>query len=323
MSCLNDADCKEPLKRRAALGVLGLMLAIFLALSAMSFLPSRQQAVPDEISFMDQGAVHGKRVFQAYNCMGCHTIVGNGAYFGPDLTKVYAHAGPAWLAAFLPSAGGWPTAAAVQAQLQNPAIQADAGAADIAAYRAQYPGAAERIDRRGGHPSLMPNLPLSADEIRGLIAFLKYTSAMDNEGWPPKPKVDGVALIESRRAAARPAAVQTASAAAAGTATAPEDPAQVGARLVSDFGCLACHATDKKRVVGPGWGGLYGSQTTLADGTRVKADEAYLIEAIRHPDAQVVAGYPAKVMPSYDAMINESDMSAIIAYLRSLKEVQK
>ncbi|MER1968174.1 c-type cytochrome [Castellaniella sp. GW247-6E4] len=320
MSCLNEADCTEPAKRHLALGVLGLMLVIFLVLSVMSFLPSREQIVPETIRFDDQGAVYGKRVFQAYNCMGCHTIVGNGAYFGPDLTKVYAHTGPAWLAAFLPSAGGWPTSAAVQAQLQNPAVQAAADVADITAYRERYPGAAERIDRRGGHPTLMPNLPLSADEIRGLIAFLKYTSAMNNEGWPPKPKIDGVARIEAARAGTT---LVAASAPSATVDAATQSPTRLGAKLVSDFGCLACHATDRKRVVGPGWGGLYGSETELADGTRVKADEAYLIEAIRHPDTQVVAGYPAKVMPSYDAMINESDMSAIIAYLRSLKEDQK
>lgn len=321
MSCLNGADCKEHVKRNVALGVLGLMLVIFLALSVMSFLPSRQQVVPEEISFVDQGAVYGKRVFQAYNCMGCHTIVGNGAYFGPDLTKAYALTGPAWLAAFLPSAGGWPTSVAVQAQLQNPAIQADAGTADMAAYREQYPGAAERIDRRGGHPTLMPNLPLSADEIAGLIAFLKYTSAMNNEGWPPKPKVDGVALMAAARAHPAPVDAGTPPATAAGTtASATQDPIKLGAQLVADFGCVACHASDRKRVVGPGWGGLYGSEVELSDGTRATVDEDYLIEAIRHPDARIAAGYPAKVMPSYDAMVNDSDMGAIIAYLRSLKE---
>ncbi len=318
MSCLNGADCKEHLKRNVALGVLGLMLVIFLALSVMSFLPSRKQVVPEDVGFADQGAVYGKRVFQAYNCMGCHTIVGNGAYFGPDLTKTYALTGPAWLAAFLPSAGGWPTSAAVQAQLQNPAIQADAGTADIAAYRDQYPGAAERIDRRGGHPTLMPNLPLSASEIAGLIAFLKYTSAMNNEGWPPKPKVDGVALIEAARAT--PVSAGAAATSASGGDAATDDPIQLGAQLVADFGCVACHAADRKRVVGPGWGGLYGSEVELADGTRATVDEDYLIEAIRHPDARIAAGYPPHVMPSYDAMINESDMGAIVAYLRSLKE---
>ncbi len=32
--------------------------------------------------------VAGKKVWQKYNCINCHTILGNGAYFGPDLTKV-------------------------------------------------------------------------------------------------------------------------------------------------------------------------------------------------------------------------------------------
>ncbi len=165
MSCLNGTDCREPAKRRAALAVLALMLAIFLLLSVWSFLPSRVQAVPDAIQYAGVDAVEGKRVFQAYNCMGCHTIVGNGAYFGPDLTRTHADAGAARPAAFLPSAGGWPTTAAVRVQLQSPAIQEDAGGTDLQAYLQRYPGAAERLDERGGQHTLMPNLPLNAREV--------------------------------------------------------------------------------------------------------------------------------------------------------------
>ena len=109
MSCKPGELCHEGVKRRRALLVLGLMALIFVALSAVSFLDSRGQAVPAAIEYAGVDAVAGKRVFQAYNCMGCHTIVGNGAYLGPDLTKLYDHTGPAWLAAFLPSAGSWPT----------------------------------------------------------------------------------------------------------------------------------------------------------------------------------------------------------------------
>src|SRR5574337_1517713 len=58
---------------------------------------------------------------------GSHTMVGNGAYLGPDLTGEYKRVGPAWLAAFLPSAGGWPTTGAVRAQLLDPDQQADTG----------------------------------------------------------------------------------------------------------------------------------------------------------------------------------------------------
>ncbi|HTN66761.1 MAG TPA: cytochrome c, partial [Burkholderiaceae bacterium] len=127
MSCGAGEKCEEPRKRRIALGVLGLMVLLFAVLSVFSFLNERGQVTPDKIAFGSYNAVEGKRVFQSYNCMGCHTIVGNGAYFGPDLTKVYERAGPAWLAAFLPSAASWPTSAAVRTQLQNPAAAAEPG----------------------------------------------------------------------------------------------------------------------------------------------------------------------------------------------------
>ena len=37
---------------------------------------------------------HGKMTFQARNCASCHTILGNGAYYAPDLTKAWLD--PAW-----------------------------------------------------------------------------------------------------------------------------------------------------------------------------------------------------------------------------------
>ena len=150
MSCgIGGSSCETP-RRRGAFLVLAILALIFVVLSIFSFLKSRHQVTPDTVSFGLYQAADGKRVFQAYNCMGCHTMVGNGAYLGPDLTKEYQHAGPAWLAAFLPSAGGWPTTAAVRAQLLDPNQSADAGTDSIEAYLKKFPGAAERIERRGG-----------------------------------------------------------------------------------------------------------------------------------------------------------------------------
>ncbi|MGB3835778.1 c-type cytochrome [Castellaniella sp.] len=319
MSCANGTDCREGAKRHVALAVLALMLIAFLLLSVWSFVPSHKQAIPNNTYYGDADAVMGKRVFQAYNCMGCHTIVGNGAYFGPDLTNIYEDAGPAWLSAFLPSAGGWPTEAAVKVQLQNAMVQKDAGTAEITDYLKRYPGAVERIHQRGGQHTLMPNLPLSATEITQLIAFFKYTSALNTEGWPPKPNPDRrlpvVALAAQAQAAAGPVSGASAQAPAVDAA---QDPVLVGKQLVNSLGCVSCHATDQKRLVGPGWGGLSGRQVTLADGTSVVADDAYLVRSIRTPDAQVVEGYPPHVMPPYDTLVSESDMQAIVAYLRSL-----
>src|SRR3546814_3760341 len=93
MSCGAGKPCREARNRRLAFGALGAMAVIFIGLSAVSFLDSRGQAVPDAVHYGAHDAVEGKRVFQAYNCMGCHTLLGNGAYLGPDLTNTYELAG--------------------------------------------------------------------------------------------------------------------------------------------------------------------------------------------------------------------------------------
>ncbi len=324
MSCTTgDRSCETP-RRNMGLGVLALMAAIFFFLSWASFVDERGQAVPDDFSYKGYTADEGKRIFQAYNCMGCHTIVGNGAYFGPDLTNIYELAGPAWLEAFVPSAGSWPTAAAVRTHLISPEQQKEAEAGSIEQYLAKYPGAAERIDRRGGTRTHMPNLQFREGEVAKLIAFFKYTSAMNTEGWPPEVRSGD---LETRVGLLHGVAVAVPAAAAAVTAAAPApvaaDPVAQGAALVSEYACTACHATDTTKMVGPGWGGLYNSPVVLADGSTVTADRAYLAESIRAPDSQVVEGFPAGVMPAYASMLSDEEVDAMVAYLVSLNSGEK
>lgn len=45
--------------------------------------------------------VAGKRIWQSKNCNDCHTILGIGGYFAPELTKVAMRRDPAWLESFL------------------------------------------------------------------------------------------------------------------------------------------------------------------------------------------------------------------------------
>lgn len=320
MSCAPGQPCEEGLKRRQALAVLGFMALIFIVLSVASFLDSRNQVIPTDIEYAGFDPVDGKRVFQAFNCMGCHTIVGNGAYFAPDLTNVYTKVGPAYLEAFLPSAATWPKGAAVRAQLQNPDIAAESGVTDIDAYLAKYPAAAERIERRSDHASTMPNLPLTRENVGSLIAFLKYTAAMNNEGWPPVPKVDGLGFPQ---AMAMPGAT-TATPAPAGSADtaldANMDPVAWGEKLATDNGCMACHSSGNNRVIGPGWGGLYGSDRELEGGETITVDDAYLAESILHPNLKIPAGYPAGLMPAYDGLLKPDEVNALVAYIGSLQE---
>ena len=325
MSCREGERCGEGRKRLRAMLVLGAMLVLFVVLSAFSFLSSRDQVTPGQFHFDRFSANDGKRVFQAYNCMDCHTIVGNGAYFAPDLTEEYRNVGPAWLAAFLPSAGHWPTEVELKVQLANKLIAANAGTASLDQYYAKFPGARARVARRQG-ASLMPNLPLTHEEVEKLVAYLQYTSAMDTEGWPPKVESGSlahrVALAHGLGAVsvppAAPQATPTAAIAAAAAAT--PNPVEQGKQLAAQYGCTGCHSPGTQRLVGPGWGGLYGSTVELADGSRVTANDAYLARKILHSDSTTVAGYPKGVMPVFSGQLSEADAKALVTYIHSLEK---
>lgn len=90
----------------------------------------------------------GKNLWHRENCVNCHTLFGEGAYYAPDLTKITQHRGAAYLKAFL----------------QDPQQF----------YSEKY--------RR-----LMPKPNLNEQEIDHVIAFLDWVSKVDNQGWPPRP----------------------------------------------------------------------------------------------------------------------------------------
>ena len=93
--------------------------------------------------------------------------------------------------------------------------------------------------------------------------------------------------------------------------------AEQGKELVEKSGCLGCHVVRGKEKVGPNFGAIFGRKVLLADGTSVTADEEYLRESILDPNAKMVKGYPA-VMPTFKTILAPGDVTAIIAYLKSL-----
>ncbi len=100
----------------------------------------------------------------------------------------------------------------------------------------------------------------------------------------------------------------------------PKDPAERGARWAKQYGCTACHSIDGSAVVGPTWKGLYGKQETLADGTTVAVDDAYLIKSVIDPNAQVVQGFnPGIMLQNFGQQLTQDQISDIIAYIKSLK----
>lgn len=50
---------------------------------------------------LSESAIRGKHLWESNNCMGCHTILGEGAYYAPELTKVFERRGPAFIKVML------------------------------------------------------------------------------------------------------------------------------------------------------------------------------------------------------------------------------
>ncbi|NWG40015.1 MAG: cytochrome c [Hydrogenophilaceae bacterium] len=94
----------------------------------------------------------GKLTTQAKNCMNCHTLLGNGAYYAPDLTKSWLD--PMW---------GSPSVREklMVEFLMNPQ---------------------DKLHNITGRR--MPNLGITEEEARATVAFLKWMSSIDTNGFP-------------------------------------------------------------------------------------------------------------------------------------------
>ncbi len=75
-------------------------LLFLLILGAMTIDSLSQVASARTAQLTDQ-VVAGKVVWQSKNCNDCHTILGIGGYYAPELTKTFSRRGSAWLNAFL------------------------------------------------------------------------------------------------------------------------------------------------------------------------------------------------------------------------------
>jgi nitric oxide reductase subunit C len=95
----------------------------------------------------------GKLTVQAKNCMNCHTLLGNGAYYAPDLTKAWLD--PGWIQESVRET-------LLVEFLLDPAAHA----------------------RTFGTNRRMPQLGITREEARGIVAFLKWMSAIDTNGFP-------------------------------------------------------------------------------------------------------------------------------------------
>lgn len=98
------------------------------------------------------------------------------------------------------------------------------------------------------------------------------------------------------------------------------DPVARGQKWAENNGCISCHSLDGSKLVGPTWKGAAGEEVTLADGTTVLSDDAYLLKSILEPNAQIVEGYPASVMPgTYSQLLTDEQINDLIAFIKTVQ----
>ncbi len=78
---------------------------IFLGLSWHTLSKEVPQQTNEEN--LTESVIRGKEIFDSNNCMGCHTIMGEGAYYAPELTKVIDRKGEAYCKMVLQTIDPW------------------------------------------------------------------------------------------------------------------------------------------------------------------------------------------------------------------------
>jgi nitric oxide reductase subunit C len=118
------------------------LLFLVLTFDTMSALPER-----DNRQNITEQVAKGKAVWEQNNCIGCHTLLGEGAYFAPELGNVYTRFGN--------------STEAIKGFIKSRPKEG-------------VPG------RRS-----MPQFDLSDEELDAVAEFLKYASEINTANWPP------------------------------------------------------------------------------------------------------------------------------------------
>ena len=75
----------------------------FLLFLALTFQTERSFPQYDNRAAITDQVVRGKKIWETNNCIGCHTMLGEGAYFAPELGNVYPRRGPEFIKAWMKS----------------------------------------------------------------------------------------------------------------------------------------------------------------------------------------------------------------------------
>jgi cytochrome c oxidase subunit 2 len=96
--------------------------------------------------------------------------------------------------------------------------------------------------------------------------------------------------------------------------------AQKGEKLFQIKACSGCHSVaDKSVKAGPALYQKFGTEEEFVDGTKIVVDESYVRESILNPNAKVVKGFNAGVMPTFQGQVSEEELAALIEYMKTIK----
>lgn len=242
----------------------------------------------------------GKDVWHDYNCINCHTLLGEGAYYAPDLTKISQQRGTPYLTAFL----------------KDPSKFYD-----------------EQRHRR-----LMPNLNMADGEIADLIVFLDWVSKVDNQGWPPRPilvtgaSIPGMDLTVAQQNVSESKEAVGQLPPAARPVSGKEDPIALGEALFRTASpvCSACHSiAPGVNLAGPTLAGLASraKQVIASPDYKGKAKDAegFIRESIVTPSAYLHPGpmFSANGMSfmpdTFGKSLTPEQIDQLVAYLASFQ----
>lgn len=124
---------------------IGATVVVWVAFLIMTYLSHVSFAERTNSEKITEAVASGKEVWERHACIDCHTLMGEGAYYAPELTNVIDRRGEAYVRTVLETARvqGW------------------------------------------GSTRKMPRFDFSDADIDNLVEFFKWMNEVDTNNWPP------------------------------------------------------------------------------------------------------------------------------------------
>ena len=92
---------------------------------------------------------------------------------------------------------------------------------------------------------------------------------------------------------------------------------EIGEKLYTSLGCIACHSLDGGKNHGPSLKGSFGSKREFLSAPSLVVNEDYIRESIENPMAKTVKGYLTGMMPPYK--LEQAEYDSLILFIKSIR----